>query len=313
MSKSPAFQFYPADFLADSNQATMEPAEVGIYIRLICRCWIEGHIPADPKKLAMMSGVTMDVLRGAWPAIAPCFVPDPAFAGYLIHPRLDRERAKQAAYREKRREAGRRGGVAASKRSTATVELGAPPLSSSTSVGSSASAVSSPSGVSLSSHSGEEAPPTPFERLVAYVGEQHRELVGAVSQMPGVGPAWAASVLALFGPGESLDRAVNRIPEDQRPTVLALALSRFAGDATDWSIPLFRSFFDRAYNDRDKAASQDADVARGAARFAGLKPVLEERRAARPNDTPPPDGEVDVDMDGMVNQLATKMARIPRA
>lgn len=149
-----------------------------------------------------------------------------------------------------------------------------------------------------------------FEKLVAYVGEANRELVAAVAQMPGCGPAWAAGVLANFGPGELLDLTANRVPEADRPRVLALAFSRFASDAKDWSIPLFRKFVERAWTDRTKSEQQDADVARGVARSAGLRPVIEERRATKPNDALTTDSE---DVDGMVNQLASKMTRIPRA
>ena len=56
MKKSPAFQFYPKDFMSDEKQAVMELAEVGAYIRLICVCWEEGSIPRDMKRLAKLCG-----------------------------------------------------------------------------------------------------------------------------------------------------------------------------------------------------------------------------------------------------------------
>ena len=36
-SDSPAFQFYPADYLTDTEWMTSE--EEGVYMRLLCHCW----------------------------------------------------------------------------------------------------------------------------------------------------------------------------------------------------------------------------------------------------------------------------------
>lgn len=106
--KAPAFQFYPSDFLSDGNQLVMELDEVGAYIRLLCVCWIEGHLPNDPRKLAKMAGTSLREFSRVWPAIAPCFEQDPDSEAFLVHPRLQRERAKQNDRREKARFAGRK-------------------------------------------------------------------------------------------------------------------------------------------------------------------------------------------------------------
>lgn len=108
MSKSPAFQFYPGDFLSDPNQMLMELDEVGAYIRLICVCWDKGNLPNDLRKLAKLAGTTLREMERIWPALAPCFQDDPTFRGHLIHPRLEKERGKQAAWKEKSREGGKR-------------------------------------------------------------------------------------------------------------------------------------------------------------------------------------------------------------
>ena len=42
---SPAFQFYPADFLTATAEWTDQ--EVGIYIRLLANEWINESIPED--------------------------------------------------------------------------------------------------------------------------------------------------------------------------------------------------------------------------------------------------------------------------
>ena len=54
--KSPAFQFYPKDWLADPNVRAMTHAERGIYIDLLCSCWTEGSIPDDPEECARIAG-----------------------------------------------------------------------------------------------------------------------------------------------------------------------------------------------------------------------------------------------------------------
>lgn len=122
MPSSPAFQFYPSDFLADENQMLMELAEVGAYIRLICVCWKEGSIPTDMRKLAKLVGTAPKEMERVWPAVAPCFDPHPVIADRLVHPRLERERRKQAAHKQKMSEAGRRGADARKAKKDATDE-----------------------------------------------------------------------------------------------------------------------------------------------------------------------------------------------
>lgn len=97
--KSPAFQFYPKDFLSDEKQIRMSLPAVGIYMRLICQCWIEGSLPNDPKLLARMAGATARQFRDLWPSIETCFRPNSD--GRLTHPRLERELEKQLTYRQR--------------------------------------------------------------------------------------------------------------------------------------------------------------------------------------------------------------------
>lgn len=97
--KSPAFQFYPKDFLSDEKQAAMTPAEAGIYIRLLCRCWLEGSLPNDQGKLARLVGVSAFQMRQMWPALAPCF--QEGDGGRLVQRRLEKERKKQEVFRQR--------------------------------------------------------------------------------------------------------------------------------------------------------------------------------------------------------------------
>lgn len=92
--KPPAFQFYPSDFLSSTSEMTAE--EVGVHIRLLCHQWIKGGLPNDDGRLMSMAG--------------QCQASSVAYAktrfglcddGQLRHPRLEAERSKQEAYREK--------------------------------------------------------------------------------------------------------------------------------------------------------------------------------------------------------------------
>lgn len=109
-SKAPAFQFYPKDFLTDERVTLMSMQERGVYITLICKCWTEGTLPADPQLLARLCGFPVAAFRKCWPAIAPCFRACPRDADRLVHPRLEKERQKQRAFRRRQADNGRKGG-----------------------------------------------------------------------------------------------------------------------------------------------------------------------------------------------------------
>jgi len=100
--RSPAFQLYADDFIAGTADMTAE--EVGGFIRLLCHQWTHGGIPADQDRAARIAG-----LMGS-----PCF-------GYVLakfslsvghtlqHPRLERIREEQQAFRAKQAAAGLNG------------------------------------------------------------------------------------------------------------------------------------------------------------------------------------------------------------
>lgn len=107
--KSPAFQFYAADFIADENVVVMSNEEVGCYIKLMCYCWREGSIPSDLTKMGRMCGVDGLAMAQLWPAIQNCFSSATNETGRLVHPRLEEERKKQNEFRAERSEAGKHG------------------------------------------------------------------------------------------------------------------------------------------------------------------------------------------------------------
>jgi hypothetical protein len=96
-TKSPAFQFYPADYLSDSNTIAFTAEQDGHYLRLLCLCWLEGSIPIDPRPLLKDGATISDECLNP---ILRCFRLNRQKTA-LVHPRLDAERCKQIAWREK--------------------------------------------------------------------------------------------------------------------------------------------------------------------------------------------------------------------
>lgn len=116
---SPAFQFYPKDFLTDVRVATMTLDELGAYIKLLCVCWLDQSIPGDTRRLAILVGVDAGVFAEMWPQLESCFVRDDD--GRLRHPRLDKERQKQAKFSAAQAERGSRGGRAKARNASQEV------------------------------------------------------------------------------------------------------------------------------------------------------------------------------------------------
>jgi uncharacterized protein YdaU (DUF1376 family) len=96
--KSPAFQFYPKDFLTDERVVLMSNTEVGIYVRLLCFCWLEGTLPLETVSLAHMARMPLKQFTRLWEnsIVKTCFKLSDE-DGRLHHKRLDEEREKQAS------------------------------------------------------------------------------------------------------------------------------------------------------------------------------------------------------------------------
>lgn len=117
--KSPAFQFYPKDFLSDRNVVVMSMQERGVYITMICHAW-QDPLPVDHAQLARICGVPLSSFRKMWPALSVCFR---EVDGVLIHPRLERERQKQAEYRAEKSDAGKRGAAKRWQKDGSAIEV----------------------------------------------------------------------------------------------------------------------------------------------------------------------------------------------
>lgn len=92
MSKSPAFQFYPSDFLVGTMRLSTE--EIGAYILLLCYQWDQGGIPADQEQCARIARCRTDAIASIWHKFGICE------GSTVKNKRLEEERAKQTERRE---------------------------------------------------------------------------------------------------------------------------------------------------------------------------------------------------------------------
>jgi uncharacterized protein YdaU (DUF1376 family) len=103
-AKAPAFQTYAADFLADLNVIVMTTEEVGAYWLLTLVCWREESLPDDLEELAAIARMVVEPFEQCWAKrIRRCFIQRED--GRWVHPRLEKERVKQANNREVKRRA----------------------------------------------------------------------------------------------------------------------------------------------------------------------------------------------------------------
>ena len=109
MARSPNSHHVLPLFCDDLIASTvdMTPACFGAYVRLICYAWTRGGIPDDEGRCSRIAG---GMEPGDWPAIRSRLVV--LEDGRLSHQRLELERAKVAELKEKKAEAGRKGGIA---------------------------------------------------------------------------------------------------------------------------------------------------------------------------------------------------------
>lgn len=110
MSKPPAFQFYPKDWLSDLAVRSMTAEQRGYYIDLLATAWLEDGIPADEDQLRRIMGLTKRRFDAVWSELRSKWVSDGN--GKLVNPRQERYRDEMRGLVERRREAGKRGAEA---------------------------------------------------------------------------------------------------------------------------------------------------------------------------------------------------------
>jgi len=105
-SKSPAFQFYAADYLADENVQLMTLEEEGAYIRALAYCWREGSIPSDPKSYPDF----LKIVRTKLQTVVRIASTNVRTMVHVCTSSFRIEREKQRIWKEKSSEAGKRSG-----------------------------------------------------------------------------------------------------------------------------------------------------------------------------------------------------------
>lgn len=104
----PAFLFYPEDFAAGT--ADMAPDAIGIYVRCLCHQWAKGFVPNDKCKVARISGATSEEIDRVWADVTAKFTQRED--GNFVNDRMEVERQKLLANRERRATAGKTGAAA---------------------------------------------------------------------------------------------------------------------------------------------------------------------------------------------------------
>jgi uncharacterized protein YdaU (DUF1376 family) len=106
--KSPAFQFYPKDWLASRSVRLMTDQQRGWYIQLLCEAWeseVQGTLPNDPKILWKLAGAASEQVFNA--CSTPVLQMFRISGDQLIHDRLVREIVKQKVWSEHCSNAGK--------------------------------------------------------------------------------------------------------------------------------------------------------------------------------------------------------------
>lgn len=106
MAKSPAFQFYPDDFMG-GKPGMMTPEQTHVYIWLLCLDWNQNGFPFDVPVLARWCRVTPSVFRKAWAVVQECFS---CRDGRWFNDRLAKEHEKQEQFKTKMANNGKLGG-----------------------------------------------------------------------------------------------------------------------------------------------------------------------------------------------------------
>jgi uncharacterized protein YdaU (DUF1376 family) len=96
MNKSPAFQFYPNNWLSSPSVMLMSPSEEGAYIRLLAYSW-ESGLPDDDNQLAILSRLGNAWHEGSGEILRKCFI---KVEGRLWNERLLLEKRKQEDFKD---------------------------------------------------------------------------------------------------------------------------------------------------------------------------------------------------------------------
>ena len=116
LEKSPAFQFYPADFLADGAVQLMNAEEIGVHILLMCYAWRESKdqcsLPNDINKFACWGRVSEKKFKKISKKV---FCAWEVAEDKILQKGLQKQALAQNKRRKKLAKNGRKGGLAKRK------------------------------------------------------------------------------------------------------------------------------------------------------------------------------------------------------
>jgi len=212
-NKSPAFQFYPKDYLSNINVILMSNQARGCYITLMCHEWeAQGKgITNNIEELAKVCCENVDDLTMLWASIEMCFKPHPKDSTKLIHPRLEKERKKQKDNRKKRASAGKKGAKARWKPDSNAIDLpmAKNSLSSSSSIASSTTVKKASGNKKPGNEKNEINEVTDTTKaLRAWIAEYENQ----IKESPDLSPAKDKSILKLLIKTHGLEKVLKKIP-----------------------------------------------------------------------------------------------------
>lgn len=220
---APAFQFYPKDFLSDSNVIAMPAEVVGAYILLLSTLWLETRLPMRVPYLSRIARVNEDRFQEIWDQyFVDCFQLND---GFITHKRLDAERKKQKDRRESQSKGGKQGANARWGDKIAT-PMGNPLATPMGSDGFSSS-------FSFSSKDSRQSPSAP-PPIGGTAGEGREDA-------PDLETAKRNSDTAPRPPIEAMALAWNALPSPVPKIRLPLTKARAAKVRLRWGDPAFRA------------------------------------------------------------------------
>ena len=250
--KSPAFQFYPADYASSQRVRLMTLEEEGAYINLLCSCWLHGSIPSDPAMAARLVGKGCSATLAT--TVLTMFTPS-SQAGRMVHDRLERERLKQSDWREKSASGGRKS-AELRKGGATTLQ---PPLPN----GTNQKATLQSSSMSSSSSSSTSSAPTHTAPVPVAVGDEAPAadcpFPSEVTKKPSARELEAESVWALYPKKKGKKDAMREILEAirtvgierirERTQAFAAAVSHWPEDERKYLLDPVRWFKRGNYDD----------------------------------------------------------------
>jgi len=119
----------------------------------------------------------------------------------------------------------------------------------------------------------ERARESALDRLRSYLGP-HADAVDRFAAAADHSPTWASALYGLYGPSGTDELIWRRSPPDRRPALLAIAMDRYAGEATRYNGRYFRRFLEAVIDEHHESNDQQASdhPRRSAANGRGAAP-----------------------------------------